>query len=52
LNHFPILVRKSDFDRSKSSDKILSRFPFIMLVEDGKEYREEIIDKIKTLLTQ
>ena len=50
LNLFPILIRKIDFVRSKSSDRIISRFLFIMLVEDEKEYREEIIDEIKNLI--
>lgn len=37
LNIFPILVRKIDFVREKDSDRILSRFPFLVLTEEEKE---------------
>jgi len=46
------LVRKINFVRGKASDGILSRFLFIMQLEDEKEYRKEIIDEIKTSLTR
>ncbi len=36
LNLFPILVRRIDFIRKKASDRILSRFPFLVLSEDVK----------------
>ncbi|TET27865.1 MAG: hypothetical protein E3J70_11085 [Candidatus Heimdallarchaeota archaeon] len=44
LNLYPILVRKIDFIREKESDRILSRFPFIVLTEEEKELiKKEIL---------
>lgn len=37
MNLYPILVRKNDFLREKDSDRIISRFPFIVLTEEEKE---------------
>lgn len=37
LNLFPILVRRIDFVREKNSDRILSRFPFLVLTEEEKD---------------
>jgi hypothetical protein len=37
LNIFPILVRKIDFVREKESDRILSRFPFLVLTEEDQK---------------
>jgi len=37
LNLYSILVRKIDFVRVQDSDRILSRFPFIVLTEEEKE---------------
>ena len=37
LNLFPILVRRIDFVRKQKSDRILSRFPFLVLSEEEKE---------------
>ena len=36
LNLYPILVRKIDFVRGKDSDRILSRFPFLVLTDEEK----------------
>jgi len=36
LNLYPILVRKIDFVRRKDSDRILSRFPFLVLTDEEK----------------
>ncbi len=44
LNLYPILVRKIDFIREKESDRILSRFPYIVLTEEEKELiKKEIL---------
>jgi len=45
LNLYSILVRKIDFVREKESDRILSRFPFLVLTDD-----EKILIKSKILL--
>ncbi len=37
LHHFPLLVRKIDFIKEKDSDRILSRFPFLVLSKEEKE---------------
>lgn len=37
LNLYPILVRRIDFVREKNSDRILSRFPFLVLTEEEKD---------------
>jgi len=37
LNLYPILIRKIDFVRAKESDRILSRFPFLVLTDEEKE---------------
>lgn len=37
LNLYSILVRKVDFVREKESDRILSRFPFLVLSKEEKE---------------
>ncbi len=37
MNLYPILVRKNDFLREKDSDRIISRFPYIVLTEEEKE---------------
>ena len=37
FNLFPIMVRRVDFLREKSSDRILRRFPYIKLKEEEKE---------------
>jgi len=36
LNLYPILVRKIDFVRTKDSDRVLSRFPFLVLTDEEK----------------
>jgi len=36
LNLYPILIRKIDFVRDKESDRILSRFPFLVLTDEEK----------------
>jgi len=36
LNLYSILVRKIDFVRRKESDRVLSRFPFLVLTEEEK----------------
>jgi len=36
LNLYPILVRKIDFVRVKDSDRVLSRFPFLVLTDEEK----------------
>jgi len=37
LNLYPILVKKIDFVRKNSTDRILSRFPFLVLTQEEKE---------------
>ena len=37
LNLYPILVRKIDFVKKNSSDRILSRFPYLVLTQEEKE---------------
>ncbi|MCE7744325.1 MAG: hypothetical protein GPJ52_04230 [Candidatus Heimdallarchaeota archaeon] len=37
MNLFPILVRRIDFIREKESDRILSRFPYLVLTDEEKE---------------
>ena len=51
LNLYSILVRKIDFVREKDSDRILSRFPFIVLTDDETEKikRVEKEDTIGTI---
>lgn len=44
------MERKINFVKSKSSDRILSRLPFIILINDEKEYRKEIFDEIKEFI--
>ncbi|MGC9780059.1 MAG: hypothetical protein HZR80_12510 [Candidatus Heimdallarchaeota archaeon] len=46
LNLYPIMVRKSDFVRVKTSDRIMARFPFVVL---GKSEQELIRAKILLL---
>ena len=36
FNLYPILVRRIDFVREKESDRVLSRFPFIVLTDEEK----------------
>ncbi|MHA1435724.1 MAG: hypothetical protein ACTSO7_17935, partial [Candidatus Heimdallarchaeota archaeon] len=36
FNLYPILVRKIDFVRKKDSDRVLSRFPFLVLTDEEK----------------
>lgn len=36
LNLYPILVKKIDFIRKNSTDRILSRFPFLVLTQEEK----------------
>ena len=36
LSLFPIMVRRSDFLRKKTSDRILARFPYVKLTEEEK----------------
>ncbi|MHA1364956.1 MAG: LAGLIDADG family homing endonuclease [Candidatus Heimdallarchaeaceae archaeon] len=36
LNLYSILIRKTDFVKGKDSDRILSRFPFLVLTDDEK----------------
>ena len=43
LNLYPMMIRKNDFVRKKSSDRIMARFPFLVI--DG-EIQEQIINKI------
>ncbi len=45
LNLFPILVRRADFLRENSSDRILARLPFIQLTE-----KEKVLFKNQELL--
>jgi len=45
LNLYPVLVRKIDFVRKKDSDRILSRFPFLVLTDE-----EQVLIKSKILL--
>ncbi len=45
LKLYPIMVRRNDFVRKKSTDRIIARFPFIILEEDQKEFiRENILN--------
>lgn len=37
FNLYPILVRKIDFVKKNSSDRILSRFPYLVLTQEEKE---------------
>jgi hypothetical protein len=37
FNLYPILVRKIDFIRENDSDRILSRFPFLVLTDEEKQ---------------
>ncbi len=37
LNLYPLMVRRSDFIREKSADRILARFPYVQLTEEEKE---------------
>jgi len=37
LNLYSILIRKIDFVRTKESDRILSRFPFLVLIDEEKK---------------
>ncbi|MBY8995985.1 MAG: hypothetical protein KGD59_15655 [Candidatus Heimdallarchaeota archaeon] len=37
LNLYPILVKKIDFVRKNSTDRILSRFPFLVITQEEKE---------------
>ena len=37
LNLYPILVRRVDFVRESDGDRVLSRFPFLVLTEEEKE---------------
>ena len=37
LNLFPIMVRRNDFVREKPSDRIIARFPFVIINEDAQE---------------
>ena len=37
LNLYSILIRKIDFVRTKESDRILSRFPFLVLLDEEKK---------------
>ncbi|MBD3190369.1 MAG: hypothetical protein GF308_06980 [Candidatus Heimdallarchaeota archaeon] len=48
LNLFPILVRRSDFVRRTSRDRILARFPFLVLTSDQKAF----LKKKKLLLAE
>ncbi len=41
LNLFPILVHRIDFVRKKTSDRILSRFPFLVLTDEEKHRIKE-----------
>ena len=41
INLYSILVRKIDFVRGKESDRILSRFPFIVLTQEEKKSIKE-----------
>lgn len=43
LNLYPIMVRKNDFVRKKSSDRVMARFPFLVINE---ETQEQIVSKI------
>ena len=43
LNLYPIMVRKNDFVRKKASDRIMARFPFIVINDD---IQEQIVKKI------
>ncbi|MDY6898558.1 MAG: hypothetical protein SWZ49_10850 [Cyanobacteriota bacterium] len=45
LNLFPILVKRIDFVREKESDRIPSRFPFLVLTDE-----EKVLIKSKILL--
>jgi len=43
LNLYSILIRKNDFVKENTSDRVLSRFPFLVLTDDEKQL---IKDKI------
>jgi len=43
LKLFPLMVRKNDFVRKKTSDRIIARLPFLVLEEDQKEFIQENI---------
>ena len=45
LNLYPILVRRVDFIRENDSDRVLSRFPFLVLTDE-----EKVLIKSKILL--
>ena len=42
FNLYPILVRRVDFVRTKPSDRILARFPFVNIT---KEEKDLVLDK-------
>jgi transcriptional regulator with XRE-family HTH domain len=43
VNLYPIMVRKNDFVRTKTSDRIMARFPFLIIDE---KVQKQIKDKI------
>ena len=43
MNLYPIMIRKNDFVRKKSSDRIMARLPFLVINDETKE---QIQDKI------
>jgi len=43
LNLYPIMIRKNDFVRKKSTDRIMARFPFLVIIES---IQEQIKNKI------
>ncbi len=43
LKLYPIMIRRIDFVRKKPSDRIMARFPFLVI---NKDIQEQIIDKI------
>ncbi len=47
LNLYSILVRKIDFVRVKDSDRILSRFPFLVLRLEEKEWIKKVITGVE-----
>ncbi|MHA1435336.1 MAG: LAGLIDADG family homing endonuclease, partial [Candidatus Heimdallarchaeota archaeon] len=49
LKLYPIMVRKNDFVRKKTSDRIIARFPFLVLDENQKEFIQENILNLSEL---
>lgn len=52
MNLFPLFARKMDFAKNKTSDRFLSRFPFIMLVEDEIKVLIDSVEPTKKILEE